>query len=570
MPAPNCVENIRKEPPPFNVPCTDAGCKKVFSGIQAHCDGCKLRDGTPVLSYDDNLNGPGKGGICYCCCSCFAYGTPIEKTPGNYVRAEQVKKGDFILAAGLSLQWAPRQVMFDLGFLTGGQVYFMYTLRIGYPEEPAGFRDLTVSLDHLFLRTDGKLIAVQDINAGDRLRRADGGEAPVILRVNGGFEGGIHSVEMGPFENNDLNGHLINSFGIVSADYAVQAAYASGDTAVTALMVSDDDLPPVSQQGASGEPDVLAAFLADPEQWPPGFVPSGGTLINIPRNARDFFTSAQAEILLAELEFDPPSNLVASAMVDYLFAVASAFYPDLVYILDWDNNLPNAYAFRQREQSYIVINGGLARIKHVNRNGVALVLATMIAHSLGKYCVAEADYYGVADVMRLMWNGEMFGNTWIAATEQIGKVFEHLPDSGTGTDPCREPSTSCRLQSYRAGLMLAEVPECARGHRDPFGLREAVAAEDLDSVTLFFTEMVEEITGSRKANYKLSGGARVVSAAVERTDPAAVKLGVARLEAESEYTVTVSNVTSVTGRSLADDANKATFTTGPAPEPGAE
>jgi hypothetical protein len=572
MPSANCLENIRKEPEPFNRACTPAGCQKVFDGTQSHCQGKKQQDGTPVMSYDDNLFGPGKGGICYCCCSCVAYGTLIEKTVGHYVPAEQVKKGDHILAAGLTLQWAPKQVTFDVGFLTAGAIDFVHVLRVEYPQEPSGFRELTVTQDHLFLRADGKLIAVQDINAGDQLRRADGGQAGVIFRVNGSYTGGIHSIELGPFVGNDLDGHLINCFGIVSTDYSVQAAYASGDQAVSELIVGDDLLAArtADEQRASGDPDALAAFLDDQGQWPQGFVPAGGSLVNIPKNARSFFTAGQAGILLAELEFDSPTNLVASSMVDYLFSIAATFYPDPTYILDWDNDLPNAYAFRRREQTFIVINGGLARIKLLNRNGMALVLGAMIAHTLGSYCVGEADYYGVADVMRLMWNAELFGNAYVAATQQIGEIFAELPDNGTNVDTCAEPSTSCRLSAYRAGLMLAPVPECARGDRDPFGLRAAIAADDLDSVTLFFTEMVEEITGSRKANYKLTGGARVVSAAVEVTDPAAVRLGVARFEPDTEYTVTASNVTSATGRPLAGDATTAQFRTGPAPAAAAE
>ena len=241
-----------------------------------------------------------------------------------------------------------------------------------YPEEPAGFRELLVTQDHLFLRADGKLVAVQDIAAGAVLRRADGRETRVIFRVSGAFEGGIHTLELGPFENNDLNGHLMNTFGLVTTDYSVQAAYAAGDAAVSGLMVGDDDLAVMTarQRRASGDADELTVFLDDPAAWPSGFVPAGGaSLVNVPANARSFFTAPQAEILLEALDFDTPNNLTASNMVEYLFAIASAFFPDVTYIHDWDNDLPNAYAFRKRDQTFVVINGGLARIKLLNRHG---------------------------------------------------------------------------------------------------------------------------------------------------------------------------------------------------------
>lgn len=563
MPSANCLENIRKEPEPFNVPCTPAGCQKVFAGTKAHCEGKKLADGTPVMSYDDNLNGPGKGGICYCCCSCLTYGTLIEKTPGNYVPAQQVKKGDHILAAGPDLQWAPRQVTFDAGFLTTGKVDFVHTLRVEYPSEPAGFRELTVTQDHLFLRADGKLIAVQDISANDQLRRADGGLSRVIFRVNGTYEGGIHTIELGAFERGDLNGHLVNCFGIVSTDYSVQVAYASGDRSVSDLLVNDDELVPqtAAQRRSTGDTAVLAAYLDDPEQWPPGFVPAGGVLVNLPANARGFFTAGQAEALLAKLEFDEPDNLVASTMVSYLFDIAGAFYQDVTFILDWYNDLPNGYAFRLQGQQFVVINGGMARIKVLNRNGMALIVANLIAHSLGRYCVGEADYYGVSDVMRLMWDSDLFANAYLASVKQITEIFKALPNDSKQVDTCAEPSVNCRLSAYQAGFMLAPVPECAHGNRESFKLSQAVAGIDRDSVTLFFTEIVEDVTGSRKANYKFSAGARVVSAAVDFTDPKSVVLGATGLEPGTEYTVTVKNVVSADGRSLARNGNTATFDT---------
>src|SRR5262249_42019589 len=155
-------------------------------------------------------------------------------------------------------------------------------------------------------------------------------------------------------------------------------------------------------------------------------------------------------------------------------------YPGVTCILDWGSDLPNAYTFRQHDQQFIVINGGMARIKLLNRNGMALILACQVAHTLGRYCTAEADYHGVADALRLMWNAELFAGTYLAAVEQLEAIFAVLPP-GTTRDACLEPATSCRLEAYRAGFALAPVPECARVPRDPFGLREAVAAADLDT-----------------------------------------------------------------------------------------
>lgn len=562
----NCLNNIQKEPPPHNRACTAKGCQKVMAGLRAHCEGKKLADGTPVICYDEDIDGPGKGGICYCCCSCFTYGTLIEKTPGNFVPAQEVKKGEYILAAGPNLQWAPRLVTFDAGFLTSGKIDFVHTLRVEYPEEPARFREVTVTADHLFMRSDGKLIAVQSINAGDQLRRADGKEARVIFRVNGTYEGGIHTIELGTFDNNDLNGHLLNCFGLVSTDYSVQAAYAHGDQAVSALLATDAEIgsQTTAQVRASGDSDVIAAFLADLAQWPQGFVPAGGVIVNVPRNASSFFTASQAETLLAGLEFNRPDNLVASNMTTYLFDVASAFYRDITFILDWGNDLPNAYSFQLREQDFVVVNGGLARIKSLNRDGMALILGNLIAHTLDDYCVGEADYYGVAEVMRLMWDSNLYATTWQAAVAQLTEVFEALPDYGLKVNTCDQPSTSCRLSAYKAGFMLAPVPECAHGNQDTFQLIQAVPTDDLDAVTLYFTEPVEQITGGRRTNYQLTGRVRVATATVEGTDARAVLLGVRGLTPDTEYIVTVRNVVSATGHPISGDANKATFTTGQA------
>src|SRR5688572_26452486 len=102
-----CKANIDKYHVGFR-PCTDNFCISISYAIGDHCSKFKppLNPDDPIgPQMDPNLDGPGKAGYCYCCCSCFGGNTPIEAKPDEYWLAKDIHIGDQILTAGKDLRW---------------------------------------------------------------------------------------------------------------------------------------------------------------------------------------------------------------------------------------------------------------------------------------------------------------------------------------------------------------------------------------------------------------------------------------------------------------------------------
>src|SRR3546814_449316 len=85
---------------------------------------------------------------------------------------------------------------------------------------------IIVTADHLFLMPSGKLRSAKNLRANDTIRQADGGIATIVLVAHGSWSGGVRSLSLGTYQKGDpLDGHLLNSNGVVTADMSVQSIY---------------------------------------------------------------------------------------------------------------------------------------------------------------------------------------------------------------------------------------------------------------------------------------------------------------------------------------------------------
>jgi hypothetical protein len=136
-----------------------------------------------------------------------------------------------------------------------------------------------VGFDHLFLLANGTLRPVQRLSPGDRLRGADGGVAEVVAAVAGTASLRWAGIELGAFDGVDLDGHLLNTAGLVSADFAVQVAYFTGhlDPKLLAAPTHADPQPLV---GSAAYRSLHGAAIegAAPPAWPAGFTPDDGQI----------------------------------------------------------------------------------------------------------------------------------------------------------------------------------------------------------------------------------------------------------------------------------------------------
>ncbi len=226
---PKCREEIRKRQPPVYCDEISAGyCQKVQVKIDQYCKHTGFPADLPVPQIVQD------GQMCWCCCDCLAFHTPVEVAPGAFRFIQEIEPGETVLTTGLHAgTWTPRRVVSCGGIDPGVELEGIYalTFRCG-----AEVRHLVATADHLFLNPDGKLVPVRELGPGALLRSAAGGYAEVLHAVVGTYSGGIRHVELGDYiPGEPLDGHLLNANGLIAADLSVQLAYFAGQLNETVL-----------------------------------------------------------------------------------------------------------------------------------------------------------------------------------------------------------------------------------------------------------------------------------------------------------------------------------------------
>lgn len=540
-------------------------CADIQPEINEYCTHNNLQTDTPVVQ---KVNGQ----KCYCCCSCFAFDTPIEVSAGEFRFIQDIFEGDTVLATGTDGEtWVERQVTLTGGLAPGYQLSFMYYTAFQLNNDAKEERYIICTSDHLFLLPDGTLQAIQDLAPGDEVKAADGGTATVIFAVPGEYNRGVRHIGLGEWRPGDpLDGHLLNSNGLITADLIVQLNYFGGNVPEGLLQKTDSDrVSPGSPAYMSRYPvGAMMDFIADSDAWPTGFKPHMTPLINIPDTASRYFTEKQSEEIAQNTGSWDYGNSVPISTSKYLFSVYGAFYANFNFVIDWNRELPNAYYFEDFGQMYIVLSGGLLRNKSIDRDGLAIVLSHLIAVSQGQKCVGVADYYGIFLYLREVWNDDLFIDVYDRGIIQIDKLFDAIVDKGG--DPanhCKSPSIDCRKEALERGVRMGGVPDCAK-EQPEFFVVSAEASYDLKSVTAVFNRKLDPPTAKTKENYTIEPGVEVTAAVYTMFKPKNIKLKVNGLEPATKYKLTIS--TELLDQELhpiSPDGNTVEFETPAAPPP---
>jgi len=462
---------------------------------------------------------------------------------------------------------------------------------------------LLVTKSHLFLLTSGGLKRAdklvpwhEETQQGDKLMLADGGETPVTGLHVGYFKKGIHHIATTDHPALSLEGHLLNSNGVVTADYALQLAQEDTINAVSFAMTMedvDDELPTFgTREYIEKYPHVVAGdFHAYPSPTEVSFsleeavetkadIPGifdafGRGPISIPDDAQYFISQAQADDIFTYHydKIDTPASSAAMPAVRYLFAIYKGFYPQVEFRLDWEEPKPNAASFIHLDVPFIIINGGLARTEGVNFEMLAFVIAHELGHlyggepktQTGKYsCTGQSDYGGIMGVMTSVWYGKYYRQILQDAMKQLETFFGYISEDkrkGTPGDTCLDISIECRKAAMTAAMCTYPLPECAGGPKQPnLEVTSAEASQDdkVTVVTVSFNEAVNPDTAEDADDYKLAPDGTVTSAKVDKQDDSKVNLQV-EIQPNVEYTLRVKDVLSANDNPLVSRKSTATF-----------
>ncbi|MBV9931264.1 MAG: hypothetical protein JO013_10005 [Alphaproteobacteria bacterium] len=220
-----CLENARKLDPKAKL-CDESLCAQMGRHVHAFCNclppyppqkPCPYGPDSPVPVY-----GP-RGELCYCCCRDVASYRPVAVPDGEARPVEDFRVGDQVLAAGGDLDWSARPVEFSDGAETGeeeGPAMVLVRYRLA-----SGEAALAVTADHVFLLAGGRLARAASLVPGrDRLTSAEGGPVEIVSVEPMEGVGRHHHIATSAQIATGLDGHLLNSKGVVTGDWALQCA----------------------------------------------------------------------------------------------------------------------------------------------------------------------------------------------------------------------------------------------------------------------------------------------------------------------------------------------------------
>ena len=196
--------------------CSQAHCSRADPEIYQVCVQNSLPAGYPVLTKDES-------GPCTCSCSCLAFGTPVQIDKAEYEVIEKIAVGDSVYACGKDLVWQKQKVEFSQG--TTGASRQKDTVLVMYLDKA-----LVVTSDHIFLMANSMLKKADRLVVGDQLMSPDGKPVEIQSLHIGEYTAGFHHIAtVKALPDANLNGHLLNTNGVVSGDYIVQISMRSGE-----------------------------------------------------------------------------------------------------------------------------------------------------------------------------------------------------------------------------------------------------------------------------------------------------------------------------------------------------
>ncbi|WP_338551343.1 Hint domain-containing protein [Paenibacillus sp. KS-LC4] len=417
---------------------------------------------------------------CYCCCSCFAHGTQIG-TPEGHTAIEKFSVGDKVITAslqqseqGLQLEWKKAKVNFSNG--TGPQSHqpAMVYIRFG------GHGSIVVTPDHLFLMPSGKLKRADRLVPGrDLLISYNATEVQIDEISIGEYVGGVHHIATDASFDGRLDGHLLLSEGLVSGDFNLQIH--QRELLKSGLLEDVEDQPLLgtkeyeaahshlvagnymsfSAKSDAGL-DTLSAAAPEATVKSSKFYVHGSNVAFVPDTAAAFLSPLQAIDVNDNADrWSFTEVSIGNAMVKYLVNLFQGFYPDITFYHDIGRLEPNAYAFTQYGKQYVVLSGGLTRIKGLGMEGLAFILGNMVSrlqksaplNADGYTSVGMSDYYTPA-ILQNMFFGTLYAPLMTSALHQIQLViFNNINTSlhdAYETD-FYKPTTGTRMDAIEAG-----------------------------------------------------------------------------------------------------------------------
>lgn len=450
--------------------CSAAFCEERKQQVSTVCH--QHKEGGALVYYFNP-----DGTCCYCTCSCVASDTPVAIDSSTWMPIGEVKIGDKVLALQDNNKWVSSKVIFSDG-TEGSNRTIPYAIFISL----SNGTKLVTTPDHIFLMPDRSLKRADRLSPLDNLTDEKMKPIKITQIVAGEYKGTVHNIAVGNWDsqNANIDGHFINTKGVISGDFFVQSIAKGGeDTGLNLPQVGSSEysnsykasLNNQSMYGLElmGQDEIK---LNDNSTFKP-FKP-----VKIPNNAINFLPKEYEEAFQGSLA--PLDASIPAEVANYIVYNFKRFFPDVVYHIDWANNTVNAYAWMEGNTRHVALLGGIIRHNAIKVEGLGLILAHELGHHYGgtpRYpnnpwasCEGQADYWATLVCERVVWWGPQAKEQIEKGSQQVYNLFAYGLRAGNlfklnkGLELvgiCTHPAASCRLETYNAGLRLEPKPTCA-------------------------------------------------------------------------------------------------------------
>lgn len=504
------------------------------------------------------------GECCNCTCSCFLHGTQVAVSCNEFEAIEKIRVKDKVLACGSDLNWKEEEVMFSNG-TAKDSVSFL--IQIFYREGDQ-VKNLFCTEDQPFLMSSKLLKRADKLRVGDYLTLFNGNTSEITEIKYVTVESGVHHISTGILKPDSLDGHLLNIQGVVAADYVVQLFQDELPDLFEAPMLKS--VRNIDQMISREEVEevTLKEYITSAKQkestfWSNTLLKSS---IKTPDSSTSFLTHKQASQISAFVPKHSFGEVNRISQIEYLFKIFKAFYPEVNFLSDWSNEDGNAYVTTLDNEYYLILQGGLARCKPISIEGLAIIISHELGHIYGGdpkrpdgfSCDTQSDFYATRIVMRKVWYEDLYSQMVFPGMEQIKVLFSYLSDAEEKVEGCITPTLNCRIETLMAGATSPQLPKCAEGPCISYLVVIEAEAHHEGEVDIYFNEEVNKKSAKKHQNYLFTPEVDIVSVKTTGTDHKVVRI-IANFEKDSEYQVTVSNVTAKNGDALDPKLNHAVF-----------
>jgi len=439
-------------------PCTPQHCQNIKGQVDATCHGT----GTGLV-YVPTPNDPNVW--CWCKCSCVAGNTLVKVAEGQYSPISELKAGGDVLALGKSGKWETAKIISSDG-LGDDSTKIPFAIFVKLENGIS----LITAPDHVFWMPNQKLIRADRLTTKDKLVLSQSLKSVKVISVApGDYYGSLWNiVATSETDVSSPYGHLIDTGGVVSGDWAIQRKETQSLT--SAPQIGTSEYIKANSNFLKSLESAPETMTLDEER---GYSFKPYKPVEIPSDA--IYLLPPGEDQAKPMELYPLDYTIPYEMAEYLVNHYKVYYPDVTYQVDWLNDAVNAVAFIRSGRRYIVLYGGLLRHHRIQVEGAGLVTAHELGHHYGgspKYpnnpwasCEGQSDYWGAKIAQRKVWWGEYAIEQTTKGAEQLRDLFSNgLLTSSGKVEPkgiCSHPPAQCRYDTYMAGLRLQPKPACA-------------------------------------------------------------------------------------------------------------